>query len=68
MQTAFLPKTAKDLIPSNAYTQVSQYWNKVGLASQVKPTKGGMDTMLENLNLPLVGRHHSGIDDTRNIA
>lgn len=24
--------------------------------------------MLENLKLPLVGRHHSGIDDARNIA
>lgn len=24
--------------------------------------------MLEYLNIPLEGRHHSGIDDTRNIA
>jgi inhibitor of KinA sporulation pathway (predicted exonuclease) len=28
----------------------------------------GMDGMLQKLNLPLVGRHHSGIDDCRNIA
>jgi 2'-phosphotransferase len=28
----------------------------------------GMAAMLENLNLELIGRHHSGIDDTRNIA
>ncbi|TPX33912.1 hypothetical protein SmJEL517_g03384 [Synchytrium microbalum] len=28
----------------------------------------GMDNMLSKLNLPLVGRHHSGIDDARNIA
>ncbi|EQC40323.1 hypothetical protein SDRG_02224 [Saprolegnia diclina VS20] len=28
----------------------------------------GMAEMLEKLGLPLVGRHHSGIDDTRNIA
>lgn len=29
---------------------------------------GGMTDMLAFLHLPLVGRHHSGIDDTRNIA
>ncbi len=29
---------------------------------------GGMTDMLAFLRLPLVGRHHSGIDDTRNIA
>eukprot|EP01033_Poteriospumella_lacustris_P005489 gene5489-3911_t len=28
----------------------------------------GMTTMLDALGLPLEGRHHSGIDDTRNIA
>ncbi|KAJ3109588.1 hypothetical protein HDU96_007170 [Phlyctochytrium bullatum] len=28
----------------------------------------GMDGMLRELGLPLVGRHHSGIDDSRNIA
>lgn len=30
--------------------------------------RGGMPRMLEHLGLPLVGRHHSGIDDCRNIA
>lgn len=29
---------------------------------------GGMTDMLAFLQLPLIGRHHSGIDDTRNIA
>eukprot|EP00286_Rhodomonas_abbreviata_P027820 CAMPEP_0181302070 /NCGR_PEP_ID=MMETSP1101-20121128/7769_1 /TAXON_ID=46948 /ORGANISM="Rhodomonas abbreviata, Strain Caron Lab Isolate" /LENGTH=236 /DNA_ID=CAMNT_0023407433 /DNA_START=50 /DNA_END=760 /DNA_ORIENTATION=+ len=29
---------------------------------------GGMVKILNNLQLPLIGRHHSGIDDTRNIA
>jgi ERI1 exoribonuclease 3 len=37
-----------------------------------KKTKGmltfGMVGMLQALDLPLVGRHHSGIDDSRNIA
>ena len=28
----------------------------------------GMATMLEDLKIPLEGRHHSGIDDCRNIA
>eukprot|EP00736_Rhodelphis_marinus_P011301 Rmarinus@m.25818 len=28
----------------------------------------GMPGMLSQLQLPLIGRHHSGIDDTRNIA
>jgi len=30
--------------------------------------KCGMDSMLEHLGLELVGHHHSGIDDCRNIA
>ncbi len=29
---------------------------------------GGMDQMLDELGLELVGHHHSGIDDSRNIA
>jgi inhibitor of KinA sporulation pathway (predicted exonuclease) len=28
----------------------------------------GMAGMLEHLKLPLDGRHHSGLDDTRNLA
>jgi inhibitor of KinA sporulation pathway (predicted exonuclease) len=28
----------------------------------------GMDGMLNELAIPLVGHHHSGIDDCRNIA
>lgn len=28
----------------------------------------GMARMLDELNMPLIGKHHSGIDDTRNIA
>lgn len=30
--------------------------------------KPSMPDMLETLGLPLVGRHHSGLDDTRNLA
>ncbi|KAI8809303.1 hypothetical protein BJ742DRAFT_708910 [Cladochytrium replicatum] len=32
------------------------------------PNKLGMPDMLKAVGLPLVGRHHSGIDDSRNIA
>ena len=32
------------------------------------PKVGGMTRMLEHLSLQLEGRHHSGIDDCRNIA
>jgi inhibitor of KinA sporulation pathway (predicted exonuclease) len=30
--------------------------------------KYGMAKMLENSNIELIGRHHSGIDDCKNIA
>ena len=32
------------------------------------PRQSGMDAMLNDLGIPLVGHHHSGIDDCRNIA
>jgi len=28
----------------------------------------GMDQMLRQIGIPLIGRHHSGLDDSRNIA
>ena len=33
-----------------------------------KTKAGGMAGMLNKLGMKLEGRHHSGIDDTRNIA
>lgn len=30
--------------------------------------KLGMDMMMERIGIPLIGRHHSGIDDCRNIG
>lgn len=42
---------------------------KVEFANQYKRSKlRGMKQMLEELEIPLEGRHHSGIDDCRNIA
>jgi inhibitor of KinA sporulation pathway (predicted exonuclease) len=37
-------------------------------ACNAKQPSKGMTAMLQHLGLPLVGRHHSGIDDCRNIA
>jgi len=42
-----------------AFMEVYEIYTKRGL---------GMVRMLEMLNLDLLGRHHSGIDDCRNIA
>lgn len=41
---------------------------KVPFREIERKKRGGMTTMLKALNLPLVGRHHSGLDDSRNIA
>jgi len=35
---------------------------------QAKPTTTGMEDMLQKCGLKLEGRHHSGIDDAKNIA
>jgi len=41
---------------------------KVSFFQATGQKAGGMKGMLDVLGLPLVGRHHSGIDDARNIA
>jgi inhibitor of KinA sporulation pathway (predicted exonuclease) len=47
----------------------SQWINvKKSFEKLYKQKPGGMKGMLEILDLPLEGRHHSGIDDCRNIA
>lgn len=33
-----------------------------------KPVSSGMTDMLQSCNLELVGKHHSGIDDARNLG
>jgi len=38
------------------------------MTQKMKPTVNGMTDMLKNLDLDLEGRHHSGIDDCRNLA
>lgn len=44
------------------WCDVRKYFN------QATGHRGGMKRMLEHLRLPLLGKHHSGIDDARNIA
>lgn len=51
--------------------QLFEKWTNVKITyANYKKYRGllGMDTMLRDAKLPLVGRHHSGIDDCRNIA
>ena len=43
-------------------------WRFKGMADKARPTVAGMEQMLQELGLELEGRHHSGIDDARNIA
>mmetsp|Transcript_21982 Transcript_21982/g.54772 ORF Transcript_21982/g.54772 Transcript_21982/m.54772 type:complete len:260 (-) Transcript_21982:94-873(-) len=45
-----------------------QYCNIKRPFEQLFGWKGGMVDMLQHLQLPLLGRHHLGIDDARNIA
>ena len=35
---------------------------------KAKPVVSGMEEMLERCGLKLQGKHHSGIDDSKNIA
>merc|ERR1719247_530438 len=41
---------------------------KKPFAAHLGTKAGGMSSMLAKLGLPLIGRHHLGIDDARNIA
>lgn len=47
-------------------------WNNIKFAYKnclkIKRRSPGMAGMLKNLKLPLIGHHHSGIDDCRNIS
>ena len=46
----------------------SASFNQYGQVEKMKPTVKGMEGMLNLLGLELEGRHHSGIDDCRNLA
>jgi len=64
-----LPKQC-DLSRVKVPKAFSQWINlKIAFGDFFKKARArGMTEMLEDLDIPLVGRHHSGIDDARNIA
>jgi ERI1 exoribonuclease 3 len=49
----------------NRYINIKAYFPKV---LQSKAKIGGMMQMLDKLNIKHEGKHHSGIDDVRNIS
>ena len=64
-----LPKEIADKHITNYYPVYKRYINiKKEFETWYNTKTGSMVSMLSKLKLPLDGRHHSGIDDTRNIA
>lgn len=45
-----------------------QEWNSPNHIKKAKPFVSGMTEMLDKCGLILEGTHHSGIDDSRNLA
>ena len=70
----FVPSYLKEWInikkafPISKYTEEEVKEEKVTNVRNVKGVVRGMTDMLEKLGLELLGRHHSGIDDSFNIA
>lgn len=62
--------TTRNIQPPRMKQLFSRWTNvKITYANYKKYRKLlGMDTMLKDAGIELVGRHHSGIDDCRNIA
>lgn len=67
-QLAYIAKVHPEFSPAippplDCYINVKQ-----SFYNQYKVNKGGMKGMLNYMKLGLEGRHHSGIDDCKNIA
>ncbi|KAI9324198.1 MCM2/3/5 family-domain-containing protein [Zopfochytrium polystomum] len=65
-----LQLTTSGIAPDRS-PQLLKSWCNIKTAFQAlyyRPRQVGMAGMLQVAGLPLVGRHHSGIDDSRNIA
>jgi inhibitor of KinA sporulation pathway (predicted exonuclease) len=64
------------MLPKEVYNKNLSYYSvykrfiniKLEFEYIYKIKAGGMVNMLKYLNIPLEGRHHSGIADTKNIA
>lgn len=57
-----------DEIQADSFENRHLNFTAMGLMSKAKNTTNGMTDILSKLGLELEGRHHSGIDDSRNIA
>ena len=57
-----------ETLKSLKFDQDMKQWDNRAIIKKAKPHSSGMTSMLENLDITLDGRHHSGIDDARNLA
>jgi len=57
-----------DVLKSLKFDNWLATWDNQKTIKKAKDNGKGMAQMLECLGLELTGKHHSGIDDTRNIA
>jgi inhibitor of KinA sporulation pathway (predicted exonuclease) len=68
-QLAYESRTNPDIPASPAVAPFGRCINvKMSFRKHYDQKNRGMADMLEQLNIPLEGKHHSGIDDCRNIA
>jgi inhibitor of KinA sporulation pathway (predicted exonuclease)/RNA:NAD 2'-phosphotransferase (TPT1/KptA family) len=67
MQLQHYDSTSKKRLP---FPQLFRQWMNIKVTYELErgTRAGGMEAMLRQLRIPLAGRHHSGIDDCRNIA
>ena len=61
-------KEAKDGNVENYKTLSADDWTDPKRIIKAKSEVRGMEEMLERCGLELQGKHHSGIDDSKNIA
>lgn len=63
-----IEKVQKAIKNNDKSLDVQGEWSDNQRIEKSKPCKFGMTDMLDWCGLKMVGRHHSGIDDSRNIA
>ncbi|MEZ4449517.1 MAG: 3'-5' exonuclease [Nannocystaceae bacterium] len=71
LQTMLPVQCAASELPVSALPKAYRRWiniKKIFAAVKLREKGFGMPSMLKALGLPLLGRHHRGIDDSHNIA
>ena len=58
----------KKVFPVHLFDKSRPKHDVVNVKDVKKPSVSGMPDMLKTCGLELIGKHHSGIDDSRNIA